>query len=49
MAGIQSSIKHRDILLVIGIPLAIATIHLSWGFAFLWGLILKPGKIEYQA
>jgi len=46
IAGIQSSIKHRDISLVIGIPLAIATIHLSWGLAFLWGLVIKPGKNE---
>ncbi len=46
IAGIQSSIKHRDISLVIGIPLAIATIHLSWGLAFLRGLVLKPGKNE---
>jgi cellulose synthase/poly-beta-1,6-N-acetylglucosamine synthase-like glycosyltransferase len=48
MAGIQSSIKHREISLVIGIPLAIATIHLSWGLAFLWGLVIKPGKTEHQ-
>jgi succinoglycan biosynthesis protein ExoA len=48
MAGIHSSIKHRDLSLVIGIPLATATIHLSWGLAFLWGIVLKPGKTESQ-
>jgi succinoglycan biosynthesis protein ExoA len=41
-AGIQMSLKHKDISLVIGLPVAIATIHLSWGTAFLWGLIAKP-------
>jgi glycosyltransferase involved in cell wall biosynthesis len=45
-AGLRSSIKHRDISLIIGIPFAIASIHLSWGLAFLWGLVLKPGKTE---
>lgn len=40
--GIQMSINHKDISLVVGVPLAIATIHLSWGTALLWGLVAKP-------
>ena len=40
--GIQMSLKHKNISIAIGFPLATATIHLSWGTAFLWGLIAKP-------
>jgi glycosyltransferase involved in cell wall biosynthesis len=40
--GIQMSLKYNSFPLAIGVPLATATIHLSWGAAFLWGLIAKP-------
>jgi succinoglycan biosynthesis protein ExoA len=40
--GIQMSLKNSSALLAIGVPLATATIHFSWGTAFLWGLIAKP-------
>lgn len=40
--GIQMSVTHKSYSNCIGIPLALATIHLSWGTAFLWGLIAKP-------
>jgi succinoglycan biosynthesis protein ExoA len=39
--GIQMSRKHSSPSLCIGIPMAIATIHFSWGTAFLWGMISK--------
>jgi len=39
IAGIQSAIKQRDIGLVLGVPLAIAVMHFSWGSAFIWSLI----------
>ncbi len=42
--GIQMSLKYKKPAQLIGVPLAIATIHLSWGTAFLWGLVAKPGK-----
>ncbi len=45
-AGIQMSIKHKNPSLAIGVPLAIATIHLSWGTALLWGLMIKPREIK---
>jgi succinoglycan biosynthesis protein ExoA len=35
LVGIQSGRKHRDVSLIFGVPLAIATMHLSWGSAFL--------------
>jgi succinoglycan biosynthesis protein ExoA len=37
--GVSFSIKRRDFGYMLGIPLAIATMHLSWGTAFLWGLL----------
>ncbi len=40
--GIQMSIKHSSASLIIGIPLATATIHFAWGTAFLWGLVARP-------
>ncbi len=40
--GIQMSLKHNSFSYAIGVPLATATIHLSWGTAFLWGLMFKP-------
>jgi succinoglycan biosynthesis protein ExoA len=46
--GIQMSLIYSSPLLVIGIPLALATIHFSWGTAFLWGLIAKPKIKERQ-
>jgi glycosyltransferase involved in cell wall biosynthesis len=42
IVGIQMSLRHKDIAMSIGVPLAIATIHLSWGTALLWGLVVKP-------
>lgn len=40
--GIQMSLKHNSFSYAIGVPLATAIIHLSWGTAFLWGLMFKP-------
>jgi glycosyltransferase involved in cell wall biosynthesis len=39
IAGIQSARKEQDWALLLGVPLAIATMHFSWGTAFLWSLI----------
>jgi len=44
--GIQMSLKHKSVSLAIGVPLATATIHLSWGAAFLWGLLVIPSINE---
>jgi len=37
-SGVQLVVKHRDIKLAIGVPIAITTMHFSWGSAFLWSL-----------
>jgi succinoglycan biosynthesis protein ExoA len=41
VAGGQLAWRQRDPALVIGVPLAIATMHFAWGTAFLWSLV-KP-------
>lgn len=40
--GLQMSIKSKKFYNILGFSIAIATIHLSWGTAFLWGCIVKP-------
>jgi glycosyltransferase involved in cell wall biosynthesis len=38
VAGLQRAYKEQDFALSFGVPLAIATMHFSWGTAFLWSL-----------
>ena len=39
LAGLLSALRHRRIYLFIGLPLAIATMHLFWGAGFLWSML----------
>ncbi len=39
MAGAQAAVKNRDPAMLVGMPLAIATMHFAWGTAFLWSLL----------
>lgn len=41
VAGLQLAIRYRDLTLIWGVPLAIATMHFSWGTAFIWSMISK--------
>jgi succinoglycan biosynthesis protein ExoA len=41
-AGIQLAAKKKDLAMVVGVPLAIATMHFSWGSGFLWSLVSPP-------
>jgi succinoglycan biosynthesis protein ExoA len=41
-AALLKTLEHKRIEFLLGIPLAIATMHLSWGAAFLWSLV-SPG------
>ena len=45
LSGVQLSIKNNDLPLLLGVPLAIACMHFSWGTGFLWGII-HPQKIN---
>lgn len=38
-AALPKALKQKKIHLLFGIPLAMATMHLSWGTAFLWSLV----------
>jgi succinoglycan biosynthesis protein ExoA len=44
--GIWMSLKHKNPFLAIGVPLAITTIHFSWGVACLWGCLHKPSTLK---
>lgn len=37
--GLKLALKKGDLSLIIGFPLAVATMHISWGFALLWSII----------
>ncbi len=39
--GVLLGLRHKQPLLIIGFPIAVATMHLSWGSALLWSLIRK--------
>lgn len=39
ISGIQTARQEKDGLLFVGVPLAIATMHFSWGAGFLWSLV----------
>ncbi|OGO33463.1 MAG: glycosyl transferase [Chloroflexi bacterium RBG_16_57_11] len=41
LAGFSSAWKHSDPALVPGVPLAIASMHLAWGSAFLWSIFVR--------
>lgn len=42
-ASISPAIQHKDLSMLIGIPLAIGTMHFSWGGGFLWSMIHPRG------
>jgi succinoglycan biosynthesis protein ExoA len=42
LAGLQLALRHKAPCFVLGAPLAIATMHFSWGTGFLWGLVRPP-------
>lgn len=44
LSGIQGGLKVGDWKLALGLPLAIATMHFSWGSGFLWSLVEYIGE-----
>jgi succinoglycan biosynthesis protein ExoA len=38
-AGVQAALRRRRFSLVLGLPLAISVMHISWGAGFLWSII----------
>ena len=37
--GVQSAVRQKKVSLLIGLPAAIATMHITWGAGFLWSMI----------
>ena len=46
IGAIPAAWKNKDARLLIGVPLAITTMHWAWGAGFLWSLITWLGKRE---
>lgn len=42
--GVQLGLKNKKFAFILGVPLAIASMHFSWGTGFLWGLISPQKK-----
>jgi hypothetical protein len=40
-AGIQVAVQQRDLAMITAVPLAIATMHFSWGIAFVWSFVKR--------
>lgn len=38
LAGFQAALRQRQASLILGLPLAIAAMHVSWGSGFLWSI-----------
>jgi GT2 family glycosyltransferase len=41
VAGLQIARRQHDLALIPGVPLAIASMHLAWGSAFLWSMMTR--------
>ncbi|MDP2975933.1 MAG: glycosyltransferase family 2 protein [Anaerolineales bacterium] len=39
LTGCQTAIRQKKLALIIGLPLAIAVMHIAWGAGFLWSMI----------
>ena len=37
--GVQTAVRHNKAYLLVGLPVAIATMHIAWGAGFLWSMI----------
>lgn len=39
IASVGAVLQHKDLPMIFGVPLALFTMHFSWGIAFWWGLL----------
>ena len=44
LAGVQLATRHKAAALLLGVPMAIACMHFSWGAGFLWSLLSPQNK-----
>lgn len=47
-AGVEASINDRKAYHLLGVPLAIGTMHFSWGSGFLWSLVEYAGQALFR-
>jgi len=43
LAGLRIALKRKDYFLIVGLPLAIAVMHITWGSGFIWSIFQKSG------
>jgi glycosyltransferase involved in cell wall biosynthesis len=48
LAGIQLALKNKSFSFILGIPLAIATMHFAWGAGFLWSMVHPPNQKQVK-
>ncbi len=44
LVGLQLSLKRKEFFLFLGLPLAIAVMHITWGSGFLWSILKEIWK-----
>jgi glycosyltransferase involved in cell wall biosynthesis len=44
LAGAQAALKHHKPFLLLGLPLAISAMHISWGSGFLWSMLTSSNN-----
>ncbi len=48
-AGIRTAGKENDLIQLIGLPIALAIMHFSWGSGFIWSLIKLIFRSEQES
>lgn len=48
LAGLQTAVRHKRLFFVLGLPLAIPTMHLAWGSGFLWSMLTSFGERQHD-
>lgn len=46
LAGGRAAVKNKDWGMAVGLPLALATMHVSWGGGFLWSMIKSALRLK---
>ncbi len=46
LAGLKMTIEKKNAIFLVGLPLAIMTMHIAWGAGFLWSSVANPFKIS---
>ncbi|MEP6895003.1 MAG: hypothetical protein ABI986_05290, partial [Chloroflexota bacterium] len=43
-AGLSAAIRQQKVFLLLGLPLAIPVMHLTWGSGFLWSILVSSNS-----